>query len=151
MSKEQQGDDVFQNLRDGFSTFGKKVSDFVDDVMSNETLSRSISIRSDIYQQGQEYVLEMELPGVSKKAVDIKVYEGTLIVRGKKSQPEGAEGFAYEKNERRFGEFRRDFQLPQNTEMNNIKAKFEDGLLTIRFPRKVEEPVDESAKDIDIE
>lgn len=151
MSKEQQGEDVFQNLKDGFSSFGKKVTDFVDDVMSSDTMARGISIRSDIYQQDQEYVLEMELPGVSKKSVDIKVYEGTLIVRGKKNQPEGAEGFAYEKNERRFGDFRRDFQLPPTTEMSNIKAKFEDGLLTIRFPRKVEAPLADDAKDIDIE
>lgn len=151
MSKEQQGEDVFQNLRDGFSSFGKKVSEFVDDVMGSEAMNRGVSIKTDVFQDKQEYVLQMELPGVAKSEVDIKVYEGTLIVRGKKDAPEGADTFAYEKNERRFGDFRRDFQLPQNTEMDNIKAKFENGVLTIRFPRKATEPLPDDAKDIDIQ
>ena len=147
----EQNEDVFQNLKEGFSSFGKKVSDFVDDVMSSDSMSRGVSIRTDIYQYNKEYVLQMELPGVDKKEVDIKIYEGTLIVKGVKNAPEGAESFGYERKERRFGDFRRDFQLPQDAEMENIKAKFEDGVLSIRFPRDVQETAPEETQEIDID
>lgn len=137
MSNEQPSEDMFENLKDGFSSLGKKVTDFVDDVMGSETLQRGFSVRGDIYQHEDQYVIELELPGVPKEDVDLKIYEGVLIVRGTKKLPEHAEAHAYEKRERRFGEFRRDIQLPAEAELENIKAKFENGLLRIRFPRKV--------------
>ncbi|MEL7339553.1 MAG: Hsp20/alpha crystallin family protein [Bacteroidota bacterium] len=137
MSDERQSEDIFENLKEGFSSFGKKVSDFVDDVMSSDTLQRGISIRADIYQHEDQYVIELELAGVPKEDVDLKIYEGVLIVRGIKKIPEHAEAHVYQKRERRFGEFRRDFELPTGAELDGIKAKFENGLLRIVFPHKV--------------
>ncbi|MEM6343167.1 MAG: Hsp20/alpha crystallin family protein [Bacteroidota bacterium] len=143
MSNERPSDDMFENLKEGFSSFGKKVTDFVDDVMNSETLQRSFSARADIYQYDDQYIIELELAGVPKEDVDVKIYEGVLIIRGTKKLPENAESHVYDKRERKFGEFRRDIELPAGAEIENIKAKFENGLLRITFPRKVK---DESAE-----
>ncbi|MEL7530799.1 MAG: Hsp20/alpha crystallin family protein [Bacteroidota bacterium] len=143
MSNEQPSEDMFENLKEGFSAFGKKVTDFVDDVMNSETLQRSFSVRTDIYQHDDQYIIELELPGVPKEDVDVKIYEGVLIIRGNKKLPEHVEAHVYDKRERKFGEFRRDIELPAGAEPESIKAKFENGLLRIRFPRKV---TDDSAE-----
>lgn len=143
MSDERQSEDIFENLKEGFSSFGKKVSDFVDDVISSDTLQRGVSVRADIYQHEAQYVIELELAGVPKEDVDLKIYEGVLIVRGTKKIPEHAEAQVYQKRERRFGEFRRDFELPLGAELDGIKAKFENGLLRIVFPHKVAEKGEE--------
>jgi HSP20 family protein len=70
------------------------------------------------------------------------VHDGVLTIQGDKHPHPDAAGFDYEKQERRFGGFIRTFALPLNIQLDNIKAKYESGLLTIRFP-KVAEPAED--------
>lgn len=149
MSQENKSEDVFQNLKDGFSEFGKKVGTLMDEVFSGEGAEGEFKIRADVYQTKDQYVIELELPSVKKEEVSIQVHEGELIVKGEKKAVEGASGFTYYRQERSYGSFFRSFALPLNAELDNIKAKYEAGVLTIRFPR-VPFP-EEGTSNIDIE
>jgi len=137
MSQQNNPEDLFKNFKDGLSEFGKKVGSFVEDVMSGENLQGEgdVRIRTDIYQSGDEYVIELELPGMSKKEVSIQIHDGVLQVKGVKKPVEGAQDFDYERRERQFGPFLKTFTLPGDVELENIRAKYEAGVLTIRFPR----------------
>lgn len=135
MNKAFQNDDMFQQLRDGFSEFGKKVSGFMDDVFSGEG-GGDLRVATDIYLAPGAYVIQMELPGLQKGDVQIQIHDGILLVKGEKPRPEGSQDFTYERQERRFGSFHRAFPLPVSVELEGIKAKFDHGLLTIRFPRQ---------------
>lgn len=137
MSQNNNPDDIFQSFRDGLSEFGKRVGSFVDDVMSGENLRSEgdVKIRSDIYQSGNFYVIELELPGMSKAEVSIQIHDSVLQVKGNKKAGEGAESARYERQERQFGPFLKTFTLPVDVELENIKAKYESGVLTVRFPR----------------
>jgi HSP20 family protein len=136
MSNRSNSDDLFENLRQGLSDFGKKVGNFVDDVMASETLSGSdVKIRTDIYQDGDFYVIELELPGMTKKEVSIQIHEGVLQVKGFKRANEEAHSYSYSRQERQFGSFLKSFDLPSDVELENIKASYESGVLSIRFPR----------------
>ncbi|RMG70715.1 MAG: Hsp20/alpha crystallin family protein [Bacteroidetes bacterium] len=144
MSNSSQSDDMFQQLRDGFSELGKKVSGFMDDVFSGE--GGDLRVATDIYLAPGEYIIQMELPGVQKGDVSIQIHDGILLVKGAKHRPEGAETFPYERQERRFGQFQRSFPLPVSVEMEGIKAKYDAGLLTIRFPRHADQEDDRSSE-----
>ncbi|MCI4667495.1 MAG: Hsp20/alpha crystallin family protein [Bacteroidia bacterium] len=137
MSQNNNPEDIFQNFREGLNEFGKKVGSFVEDVMSGEPLRNEgdVRIRTDIYQDGDFYVIELELPGMSKAEVSIQIHDGVLQVKGNKKAVSGSESFRYERSERQFGPFIKTFTLPVDVELENIKAKYESGVLAIKFPR----------------
>lgn len=137
---EQGNDDSIKNFTDGLmdnlSQFGKKVGGFVEDVMSGDGLTGDGEFRprSDVYYTQDQYVLELELPGVKKEETHLHIHEGVLTVKGIKRVHEEAQSYSYVKQERRFGNFILNFSLPLDVEMANIKAKYEGGILTIRLP-----------------
>ncbi|GAB4408541.1 MAG: Hsp20/alpha crystallin family protein [Bacteroidia bacterium] len=129
-------EDIFENLREGLSQFGKKVTSFVDDVFSSGEGGDSeeeLRVRADVYTSATSYVIELELPGIKKQEVSIQIHDGVLLIKGEKRAPEGSSAFSYEKQERRFGSFHRAFPLPADVDMNSIKARYDDGMLTVRL------------------
>jgi len=142
MSNETNQEEIFRNIREGFSEFGKKVSSMMDGVFSGEEGGGEVRPRSDVYTYQGEYLIEVELPGVKKEEVHIQIYEGVLSVKGQKNPVEYAQQAKYEKQERSYGYFLKTFTLPLDVELDKIKAKFDAGILTIRLarPSAVPEP-----------
>jgi HSP20 family protein len=149
MSTENPNDDLFQNLRDGFEGISKRVSSFVDDVMSGEGTGTELRVRTDVYETSDHYVIEVEIPGVQKEDVKIQVQDSVLHIRGQKRPPEGAVEFVYDRRERRFGTFMKAIPLPAGIQLENIKAKYESGLLLVRFPQQISSKSDDNSIDID--
>ena len=108
--------------------------DVMDDMFSGEGEGNQLKVRTDIYYTDAHYVIELELPGMQKEEVSIQIHEGELIVKGQKLAAAEAATYRYERKDRRFGPFLLRFPLPLNVEMENIKAKYESGLLRILFP-----------------
>ena len=150
MSNENKSEDFFQSFKEGFSEIQKKVGGFVDEVFSGDMSGAELRIRSDVYNTNNEYIIELEIPGVKKEDVSIQIYDGILNVKGTKFTPEGSQEFVYEKQERRFGAFLKAFTLPVSVKMEEVKAKYETGLLIIRFPRNVDKE-DEGTESINID
>ncbi|MEM7656595.1 MAG: Hsp20/alpha crystallin family protein [Bacteroidota bacterium] len=150
MSNDSKPDEVFRNIRDGFSEFGKKVSTFFDDTFSAEEGDGGIKSRSDVYSYQGEYLVELELPGVKKEDVQIQIYEGTLTIKGTKYPPEYASEAKYDRQNRSYGSFLRTFELPVDVELEKVKAKFDAGVLTVRLQRPSAAPA-EDGKAVDIE
>ncbi|MEO0471548.1 MAG: Hsp20/alpha crystallin family protein [Bacteroidota bacterium] len=149
MSNEQRPEDLFENLKDGFSSFGKKVGDFVDDVLSGEGIGKEINVRVDIYQEGDQFVIDFEIPGVTKKEINLQVYEGVLTVKGEKKRLTQLPAEQHIRQERKFGYFVRNIQLPIDVELDGIKATYEAGVLSVRFPRAA--GADDNSQNINIE
>ena len=79
----------------------------------------------------------VELPGLSSEDVSVSVENGVLSISGEKKQ-ENEEGDSEGNNhlvERRYGKFERTFRLPRSVDSEQVKAKFENGLLTIDLPK----------------
>jgi len=88
----------------------------------------------DIHEEANQFVLNVDLPGVDPKAVEITSDQGVLTVRGhRESSREAAEG--YRRIERTSGEFQRRFSLPDTADAENIKAKFVNGVLEVAIPK----------------
>jgi HSP20 family protein len=89
----------------------------------------------DVKENGDEIRLEVELPGIRPEDVEIIAENGVLTVRGQK-QAERKEGDdRFQVVERVYGTFMRTFQLPQGVDENQIRADFENGVLTVRIPK----------------
>ncbi len=82
------------------------------------------------------YYLEIDLPGVKKENIEISVNDGVLTVSGERKLEKKEEKPNYTKIESFFGRFERAFKLPSDADVDNIEAKYEDGVLKIFIPKK---------------
>ena len=85
----------------------------------------------DIHEESGQFVLNVDLPGVDPKGVEITSDQGILTIRGQRQdvRKESREGFR--RIERTSGEFQRRFSLPESADPQNIKAKFVNGVLEV--------------------
>jgi len=105
--------------------------------------------RTDVYEKDQKLVFETELPGVKKDEIEIKVENDQLIIAGEVKRNEEIDQESYFRIGRRYGRFQRCFPLPANLiEKGKVKAKFEDGILTVSAPMR--ESIKEKEKPIEI-
>jgi HSP20 family protein len=90
----------------------------------------------DIKENDSEIRLDLELPGLKPEDVDLTAENGILTVRGeKKSERKEGEDNRYHVVERTYGSFLRTFQLPQGIDEDQIKAEFDNGILSIQIPK----------------
>lgn len=90
----------------------------------------------DIKENDQEIRLEVELPGLRPENVEVMAENGVLTIRGeKRSERKEGEDNRYQVVERTYGTFLRTFQLPQGVDEEQIKAEFENGVLSLSIPK----------------
>lgn len=95
--------------------------------------------RTNVEEKEDSYVFTMEMPGLVKKDVEVSLENDTLTVKGErveKSEEKEDKGFL--RREIRSSKFERNFSLGKEVEQENIKARMEDGILTITVPKKDE-------------
>ena len=90
---------------------------------------------TDITENKDSYVLELDIPGVPKENVKISYTNGQLSISGDRSQEKESKDKNYYRMERSYGKFFRSFNLPQEIKEDGIEAKFKDGQLTITVPK----------------
>jgi HSP20 family molecular chaperone IbpA len=87
-----------------------------------------------IYETAESYVLEAELPGVSKEGVSVNVENNLLTLEGRRPVPVLPEdGYFY--RESSGGDFRRVFELDPAIEAGKISARMEQGVLTLTLSK----------------
>jgi HSP20 family protein len=76
-----------------------------------------------------------ELPGLTSEGVAIDVHQNRLTVSGESAVLDSEEERNYVVRERRSGKCSRTLQVPFGTKPEDVKAKMENGILTITFPK----------------
>ena len=90
--------------------------------------------KADIVEQKTSYELSMEVPGLSKEDIEIKVDKKKLLVSGKLQPAEGELWYS----EYEVGNFERSFTLSDGVDLEKIEAKLEQGILTLTLSKKSE-------------
>src|SRR4030042_4532231 len=87
---------------------------------------------------GNNFYVRAELPGVNPESLDISVVEGQLLLRGeRKIEPEEQKA-GYHRREREAGFFRRTIALPARVDPEKVSAGMKNGVLTVTLPRAEE-------------
>jgi len=85
---------------------------------------------ADVYETGDEFVVELEVPGYEEKELSIEVSDHMLAIKGSRTQTkEETKEFAL--RERLEREFERRFILPAEADTEHLKAVFSDGVLEV--------------------
>ena len=108
---------------------------------------RGHMMKTDIYEKDDKYVIEMDVPGFKKDEVCVDYEDGYVTVTAKKSEEDKKEDKNYIRRERVYGEYTRSFYVG-NIKEEDIKAKFDDGMLKIKFPKENQK---ENIKQIPVE
>jgi HSP20 family protein len=89
----------------------------------------------DIRENDKEYTMEIELPGMTEKDIEVKIEGNLLTFASKKSETKEEKKSDYVHRERRSFSFSRSFVLPENVNADGISAEFKNGLLTVSVPK----------------
>lgn len=126
-------------------------SDMFDDMFRGPVGNGSQLMKTDIHEKDGKYILEMEIPGYKKEDVRISLYNGALTITAAltESNEEKDSHGKLLRQERYTGSCSRTFYVSEGIQDTDIKASFNNGILTIELPteKKKEE---EAKKFIDI-
>jgi len=92
----------------------------------------------DLHEGKDEFVVRAELPGMKKEDIDISLHGGVLSVSGERKAEEVLEDRQTHRTERYFGRFQRTLELPKPVKTEEVKAVYQDGILTITLPKTEE-------------
>ncbi len=93
----------------------------------------------DIYENDKhELVITAELPGLSREAIDIRLENNMLTIRGERKKASETTDEQFHRVERAYGMFSRSFSLPATVDVNKVAADYKDGVLTITLPTREE-------------
>lgn len=91
----------------------------------------------DIYQNNDNVVALVELPGMRKEDIEISLHDGMLTISGERKS-EQKEGETAERSERFVGKFRRSITLPTRVDATKVSATYKDGILSVTLPKAEE-------------
>ena len=100
--------------------------------------------RTNIIEAGDVIIIEVELPGVNKEDVSMVLDDDNILVmRGIKRQPRlnESQGVAYHLFEREFGSFYKRIIIDFPLDPSRVKSVMENGVLTVKMPRKKAERI----------
>jgi HSP20 family protein len=92
----------------------------------------------DLYQNNDNVVAIVELPGMRKEDIEISLHDGTLTIGGERKSRTESNGETAARTERFTGKFRRSITLPTRVDANKVNATYTDGILTVTLPKAEE-------------
>jgi HSP20 family protein len=97
-----------------------------------EGATRALALPVDVYRSGDEFMVEVDVPGMDPKSLDVTVERNMLSISGERPARHGdAEVLLCERPHARFS---RQLYLGENLETEGVEASYENGVLTITIP-----------------
>lgn len=139
------GESLFDEFFDDFARPAKKTVRYT-------TQTPSV-MRTDVKEHETGYELDIDLPGYKKEDVQAELKDGYLTITAttKTNDEQKDEAGKYIRRERYYGTCSRSFYVGEDIKQEDIKAKFEDGILKVAVPKKEAKPKVEENKYITIE
>jgi HSP20 family protein len=96
------------------------------------TLARPSAMPMDAWQDGHEFIVEFDLPGVTPDSIDLDVERNVLTVKAERKPLAADREFLAAERPR--GLFSRQLILGDTLDTENVQAGYQDGVLTLRIP-----------------
>lgn len=108
---------------------------WIDDMLSSDFFVDDTYLRSDIIETEKEFMINCEIPGVQKEDISILFEDSFLKITAESSKESENEEQRFILKEIKKGKFQRSFKLKGEFDPENIEAKHENGVLTIKIPK----------------
>jgi HSP20 family protein len=130
---------------DPFLTLHREMNRLFDDVMRGGGVATGgqgssesgvlLAPQMDVTETDKEVRIKAELPGVTDNDVQVSLDENVLTIRAEKRQERRDEREGVHFSERTFGTFQRSLRLPFQVNPDQVRARFENGVLTVTLPK----------------
>jgi len=97
-----------------------------------------LSLAVDVIENTDEFVVKASLPGINPDDLEVSYNNNVLTIKGEVKEEIDTEETRFHLRERRFGSFSRSFSLPSHVNADEIKATYEQGILTLTLPKAEE-------------
>lgn len=97
-----------------------------------------LKIASELTEDDKAYRVNVELPGMEEKDIELSVSDNTVTIKGEKKSEKEESKKDYHYSERSYGAFRRSFALPEGVDADKIEATMKSGVLTVVLPKSAE-------------
>ena len=105
--------------------------------LHGDPLPSPAQIKIDVKESERAYTVQAELPGVPKDDIQVSLDGNVVTLRAEvKQQDAQTKDDKVLRSERYFGSVSRSFQLPQDIDQNESRAKYDNGVLTLVLPKK---------------
>jgi len=134
--------DIFENIekwkREMEKSFQRIFNQpfFKEPLISKKEFKNFTQPLSDIRETDNNLIITVDLPGVEKKDIQLKVTENTIEIKAERSHKEEQKKKGYYKLERSYGGFYRALTLPCKIKPEKAKAELKNGVLKITLPKK---------------
>ena len=120
-------DDFFRDVAPGFYVRP----------LHGDGLPTPSQIKVDVTESDRAYTVQAEVPGVNKEDIHVSV-DGSVVTLSAEIKQEDVQTKDDKtlRSERYFGAVSRSFQLPQDIDQSESRAKYENGVLTLTLPKK---------------
>ena len=125
------GDRVFKEMQDMMAQMEMEV----DAIRREFTQDYKMPVM-DIYETDEEVVIKAEMPGVRKEDIVLNVSPNSVEIRAELNEEKEENVRGYYKKERVLKRYYRTVSLPAKVSTNDVKAKFENGILVIRMKKE---------------
>lgn len=120
---------------------GRNLFDWLDSFSSERQSHSNTLPRVNISETGNDFRVEMAVPGMKKEDFKVELDNNTLIIQGEvseNSEDADNEERGYTRKEFSYRAFSRSFYLPNTVESDSIEGKYEDGILRLVIPKREE-------------
>ena len=125
----------------GLSTISDRIQRMLNDTLgsvdwqSGDNAAASWIPPVDVFEEADNIRITAEIPGVKREDIEISLEGNLLTIHGTKQQESERRTERVHRYERTYGVFERAFTLPASVEPKNIKAKYDNGVLTVTLPK----------------
>jgi HSP20 family protein len=126
-----------REMEEAQNRFNRFLGGFPNRIDSGEPHSLTVADWSpevDISEDDHGYLIKADLPEMKKEDVRVTVEDGILCVSGERKSEKEDQKRKFHRIERSFGNFRRSFTLPEDTDSTKVTAEFRDGVLKVHLP-----------------
>jgi HSP20 family protein len=92
----------------------------------------------DVYEDKDNFVVQMELPGLKREDINVTLQDGVLVISGERRTEEKRNEGEIRRQERFYGKFQRTLSLPTPVAADKVKAQYKDGVLMVTVPKAEE-------------
>ena len=120
---------------------GEFLNQGMEDLQKKGYVQPQSDVRSDVVEKDGSFYLLLDLPGMKKDQINIEVKGQEVLISGDRKVEEEFKTSNLIKVERRYGNFQRIFSIPEEFIADQISAKYENGVLQVRIPKRNETPI----------
>lgn len=109
----------------------------IDDLFNNNLTPMTGGMRTDVRETENEYLLEIDMPGLAKENINIEYQDGMLTISAQQEESHQNQDHRYIRQERHLGRSSRSYQI-HDVEEDKIQATYRDGVLQVTLPKSKE-------------